>query len=237
MSQQSEPEKTARWRFGAEAVNNVVQSVAILAAGAWAVYTFVYQAKIAPALEPPSLSVTSTLEKSGSKGSRIAIRSTVTRSNVGHTGVRLLALTYNVIGSRVHFRDSADPNAGFNRDPDQASIVTAARDYEEPQQREVILRHGVLFEGATTLPSRPSALNPGETVSRDMLFYADRDRFDSVRFQVRVTYSKDADPPVPLVLRIDPEGQLQALPVASCKAGEDCTAVTTTDFATEMSLW
>lgn len=237
MSLQNEPEDTGRWRFGAEAANNIVQTVAIIAAGAWAVYTFVYQAKIAPGLEPPSLSVTSTLERAGQKGDQVAIRSTVTRSNVGHTGVRLLALTYNLIGSKVRFVGAPDTGAKFEQDLTRSNIVTAARYYEEPQ-REVILRHGVLFEGATDLPSQPSVLNSGETISRDMIFYADRARFDAVRFQVRMTYSKETEPPAPLMFAVDEQGELQVVPAAACDAdADDCPTVTTTDFATDLSLW
>lgn len=237
MSQQSEPENTGRWWLGAEGLNNIVQTVAIVAAGAWAVYTFVYQAKIAPGLEPPSLSVTSTLEKAGHKGDQVAIRSTVTRNNVGHTGVRLLALTYNVIGSRVRFLDGAASEPGFSQDPSRSNTIMATRYYDEPQH-EVILRHGVLFAGATALPSPPSVLNPGETISRDLIFYADHAKFDTVRFQVRMTYSKESDQPVPLRFRIDDRGELEAVPLAGCSGDADaCPTVMTTDFATDLSLW
>lgn len=224
--------------FTAEALNNVVQTLAIVGAGIWGVYTFVYQAKIAPSLAPPTLSVTSTLEKAGQKGSLIAIRSTVTRSNVGQAGVRLLSLTYNVAGIRVHFADGDKTSPTFNRDYSQSSTASAARYYEQPEQSEVILRHGVLFEGATRSPSRPSTLNPGETISRDMIFYADRARFDSIRFQVRLLYTKQSHPPVPLMFETDPDGELSAVPNPSCNtAPERCAGLTGTDFATELSLW
>src|SRR3712207_7885051 len=97
MSKEAEPEPTAP-RFGMETLNSAVQTLAIVLAGAWGVYTFVYEAKIAPGLAPPSVSVTSTLERVGQRGDLVAIRSTVTRTNVGQTEVRVLGLTYNVVG-------------------------------------------------------------------------------------------------------------------------------------------
>jgi len=224
--------------FSAETLNSVVQTVAIIGAGLWAIYTFVYQAKIVPDLAPPTLSVTSTLEKAGTKGSQVAVRSTVSRSNVGQTGVRLLGLTYNAIGIKVQFAARTAPQREFAPDLAHTNTVSAARYYDDQRQREVIFRYGTLFEGATALPSSPSALNPGETVAREMMVYADRERFDAIRFQVRLWYSKESDPPIPLALVIDENGQLSARPVGSCGTEpEHCGILKTTDFATELSLW
>ena len=71
----------------------------------------------------------------------------------------------------------------------------------------MILRHGALFEGATALPSAPSGLNPGEAVSRDLIFYADPARFDSIRFLVELSYAKMSEPPVPLVFEAGRRGR------------------------------
>src|SRR5918997_2323737 len=93
-------------KFSMETLNSAVQTLAIVGAGAWAVYTFIYEAKIAPDLAPPSVSVTSALEKVGQRGDLVAIRSTVTRTNVGQTEVRVLGLTYNVVGVKMHFAEA-----------------------------------------------------------------------------------------------------------------------------------
>ncbi|TPG58096.1 hypothetical protein EAH89_09015 [Roseomonas nepalensis] len=216
-------------RVSAEAVNNVVQTLAILAAGAWGVYTFVYEARIAPGLAPPSVSVTSALERVGRKDGLVAIRSTVTRRNVGQAEVRVLGLTYNVTGVRVRFGGpGALPSALPAGEP-----VAQARDYAE-EGEEVLLRHGVLFDGAT---GDPSGLNPGEAVSRDLVFYADPARYDSIRFRVALTYAKMSDPAVPLVLALRDE-RIAALPGPGCAApAARCGALATTDFGTEFSLW
>lgn len=241
MTEQTDLNQSRRWRFDAEAANNIVQTIAIVAAGAWAVYTFIYQAKIAPAQEPPSLSVTSTVAEVGHKAGQVAIRSTVTRTNVGHTGVRLLALTYNVIGKKVKFADKIWLGQEPALELSHANLVTAARYYEEPEQ-QVILRHGLLFKGAARVSGGmevpESVLKPGESISRDMIFYANRDQFDFIRFQVQLTYAKESDPPTPLRFQVADEGRLEAVPVTPCPSdGDSCTAVVTTDFATDLSLW
>lgn len=223
---------------GSETLKNVVEIVAIIGAGIWGVYTFVYQAEIVPNLAPPTLSVTNTLEKAGTKGNTIAIHSTMTRSNVGQTGVRLLGLTYNVEGIKVRFADTTERPAELAHQIHPSSTVSEARYYQEPQHGEVILRSGVLFKGGTDLPSSTSALNPGEALSRDLVFYADRSRFDLVRVQVRLYYSKESDPAIPLVFEVDDIGQLSAVPAPDCHTkAHRCAGLATTDFASEISLW
>jgi len=226
-------------RFGLDAVNSAVQTLAILGAGAWGIYTFVYEAKIKPGLAPPTVSVTSTLEKAGMKDGLVAIRSTVTRTNVGQTGVRLLGLAYNVVGVRIRFGGEGAGAEMAAREADlarSASVHSAAR-YAETGDGEVILRQGTLFEGATALPTCPSHLNPGEAVSRDLVFYVDPSRFNSVRFQVSLSYNKLAAPPVPLAFAVVGGGRLAVVPDAACAAAAGCGSSATTDFATELSLW
>jgi hypothetical protein len=158
MSKGAEPDPTPS-KFNMETLNSAVQTLAIVLAGAWAVYTFIYEAKIAPGLAPPSVSVTSTLERVGQKDGMVAIRSTVTRTNVGQAEVRVLGLTYNVVGVKVRFGEAVAASAMPDELP-RSSTVAQARHYDEPEGGEVILRHGVLFEGATALPSEPSGLTP-----------------------------------------------------------------------------
>ena len=221
-----------------KSLSEVLQAVAIIAAGIWGVYTFIYQEKIAPSLAPPSLSVTCVLEKTGQKDNMTAIRSTVTRTNVGQTKVRLLGITYNVIGIKEPLTGSGETNPEFNDSPPASGSFREARYYGKPEKREVILRVGNLFEGATALPSPPSDLYPGEALSRDIIFYVNQAQFDSIRFHVRLVYEKLSEPPIPLVLTIESDGLLTAKSDPACiKEQGHCRDLHTTDFTTELSLW
>jgi hypothetical protein len=223
--------------LGAETVNNITQTLALILAGAWGVYTFVYQERIAPALAPPTLSVTSILEKAGRHGDLTAIRCAVTRTNVGKSSVRILGLAYNLTGIKEHFLPGSAGNPDFSLPPDNASTMIRTRYQLEPARQEIIMQNGTLFAGAHA-EGRPSDLNPEEAVTRDMVLYADRARFDRVRLQVTLIYARLDDPPTPLSFETDERGLLQAKIAPSCKTQKPaCTAVYTTDFATEMSLW
>ena len=233
----AEPEPPSSPRsFNAERLNNFVQTLAIIGAGAWGVYTFIYEARIKPSLEPPAVSVMTRLEKAGERDNRIAIRSTVTRKNVGQTGVRVLGLVYNVIGVRAQFNDSPAEITGGERG--RADRVAAARDYTLSEPGTVILHQGTLFAGAGDDDAEPSDLNPGEAVSRDLIFYADRTRYDLVRFEVGLAYTKDGDLPVRLRFEVNTKGALTLIPIADCRTdAAPCERLKMTDFGTEFSLW
>ncbi|MEE7457091.1 hypothetical protein MPAR168_13870 [Methylorubrum populi] len=235
------PEK--RRRLGLEGANTLVQTLAILGAGAWGVYTFVYEARIKPGLAPPSVSVKTDLARVGEREDRVAIRSTVTRTNVGQAGVRVLGLTYTAIGIRTRFAEpgadeaarAAEREAAFRAALTGTASLDVARDYTRESGGTPILRQGLLFSGATPLPSEPSDLNPGESVSRDVIVYADRKAYDAVRFEVRLAYAKEDDPPVRLRFEAGADGVLAAVPAEPCPA--PTCPLRTTDFATEFSLW
>jgi hypothetical protein len=210
--------------------------LAIIGAGAWGVYTFIYEARIKPSLEPPAVSVTTRLEKAGERDNRFAIRSTVTRKNVGQTGVRVLGLVYNVIGVRARFNDS--PTEITRGERERSGRVTAARDYTLDEPGTVILHQGRLFSGAGGDDAEPSDLNPGEAVSRDLIFYVDRTKYDFLRFEVGLAYTKDGDLPVGLRFEVNMKGVLTLKPNTDCLAETTrCERLKTTDFGTELSLW
>nr|WP_246681682.1 hypothetical protein [Methylobacterium sp. L1A1] len=222
--------------LNAERLNTFVQTLAILGAGAWGVYTFIYEARIKPSLEPPAVSVTTHLEKAGERDNRIAIRSTVTRKNVGQTGVRILGLAYNVIGVRTKFNNNPTEIVAGERS--HVDRVTAARDYTSDEPGTVILHQGTLFAGAGSADAEPSDLNPGEAVSRDLIVYADRARYDFVRFEVELAYIKDDLAPIKLRFEVNTEGALTIRPNVNCRIeAAHCERLKTTNFGTEFSLW
>jgi len=223
--------------FDSGALNNIVQLVALIGAGIWAVYTFIYQSEIAPSLAPPTVTLSSTLENTGHRGDMTAIRCTLTRSNGGQSAVRVEALTYNAIGIKEHFLPSDDTNPRFDLSRPDGDTVNLARYYAEPERQEVILKIAKLFAGAVS-EGVVSELNPGESVTRDILFYADRSKFDRIRLKVRLVYAKTSDPGVPLALETDSEGMMNAVETPGClKSGAQCGSVFSVDYVTELSLW
>lgn len=226
---------SARW--DADTINNITQTIALMAAGAWAVYTFIYQQQIAPALAPPTLTLTSTLEKAGQRGDLTAIRCAVTRTNVGQSGVRVLGITYNLTGIKERFLAGGAVNLAFTNPLTDVGKVNRTLYQGEPERQEVIQKIGTLFAGAHA-QGIPSELNPEESISRDMVVYADRSKFDRVQMHVSLVYVSLSDPAPPLMLETNEQGFLSANLAPVCQNRKaSCTSIYSTDFSTELSLW
>jgi len=81
-------------------MRHVVEVLAIIAAGAWAFYTFIYQEKIKPAGEPASLDDTITVQRVGYDRTRDILEVAIHLHNAGKTEIEVAADGFNVWGDR-----------------------------------------------------------------------------------------------------------------------------------------
>lgn len=81
-------------------IRDLVEVVAILAAGAWALYTFVYDQRIKPASEPPSVVLTGSLQRVGERGDKVQMQYHVTLRNTGQTRIYTIADGIVAVGLR-----------------------------------------------------------------------------------------------------------------------------------------
>lgn len=100
-------------------LRHLVEAVAIVAAGAWAFYTFIYQEHIKPASEPASLDVSVSVARLGRDAHRDIIEATLRLHNSGKTEIDIAADALNVWGDRFADRQrSRKMNKGFGRRDD-----------------------------------------------------------------------------------------------------------------------
>ncbi len=88
-------------------IRHVVEALAIVAAGAWAFYTFFYQEKIKPAGEPPSLSLVPHVTRLGRDARRDFVDVSFDFRNTGKTELDIAADGWNVWGIRYGHRPCA----------------------------------------------------------------------------------------------------------------------------------
>jgi hypothetical protein len=81
-------------------LRHVVEAVAILAAGIWAFYTFIYQEKIKPANEPAAVNLSVSVSSLGHDSDRDYIQLSYVIRNTGKTEIDVAADGYNVWGER-----------------------------------------------------------------------------------------------------------------------------------------
>jgi|APCry1669191860_1035381.scaffolds.fasta_scaffold00755_3 hypothetical protein len=222
-------------RWGSSEVLNLIQAFAILLAGCWAVYTFIYQQQIQPALEPPALTVDCRLEKVGTQGNITAIKATITRKNVGQQGIRILGLAHNLRAVKQNLKSATVPDTPIEPLHTDIASFLSNRYIGPPLRDEVVARGASLFHGGTDLEASVSELNAGESLSRDLLFFVDHQEFDSVRIKIQLIYQKMDDAPVVLRLSSDAHDEIVMTPKTPCTF--DCNAISETDFTTDLSLW
>ena len=81
-------------------VRHLVEVLAIVAAGIWAFYTFIYQEKIKPAGEPAALDDTITVQQIGHDRTRDVLDIAMHFHNYGKTEIDIAADGYNLWGDR-----------------------------------------------------------------------------------------------------------------------------------------
>jgi len=223
-------------RSRAEAINAITQTVALIAAGIWGVYTFIYQAQIAPGLAPPTVTLSSSLEKVGKQNDITAIRMSLTRTNPGQNTVRILAVTYNAVGIKEHFIKEGETNPDFNQAEPNTHRINVSRYMGQPEREELLFKEGVLFAGADAHGS-VSALSPNESVTREIMLYADRKKFDRIKLKVSLFFQKESQEGRSLKLLTAQDGSLSVVEEMPCQPGPSCVPIEFTDYATELSLW
>jgi hypothetical protein len=86
-------------------VRHGVEALAIVAAGVWAFYTFIYQERIKPANEPAALDLSVSVQRLGRDARREILEVTVHMHNAGKTEIDIAADAYNVWGERFADRE------------------------------------------------------------------------------------------------------------------------------------
>lgn len=81
-------------------LRHVVEAVAIVCAGAWAFYTFIYQEKIKPAGEAAALNVSISVTSLARSRTRDILNVTSVFHNTGRTEIEIAADGFNVWGER-----------------------------------------------------------------------------------------------------------------------------------------
>jgi hypothetical protein len=82
-------------------IRDIVEVVAIIAAGIWAFYVFAYENSFKPAHAPPVINVTTTIQSLSEHDGLIALRIRTELRNNSTVAVRLLAFALTLYGQRI----------------------------------------------------------------------------------------------------------------------------------------
>jgi len=88
-------------RHAIAVVRDVVEIVAIIAAGAWAFYIFAYENRIKPATADPEVNVTASMQRLSDRNGLIAVSLHLQLHNIGTVRAHFLGMAVNVYGQRI----------------------------------------------------------------------------------------------------------------------------------------
>lgn len=233
----------------ARAVNFWVQTVAIIFAGLWGAYTFIYLEITKPAAAPINLSAQVHVREAGARpvaegsrgGALLAIELDITASNPSTRTVHILSNYWRATGMRVGERDASIDWIEFANQQVEARAPN-------------LLGHQYVVNGAqmvafgSVMPD--TSLKPGESVSLTYVFYVREGEFDlidvetvvptaSTEGSVEVTWTVVPDGSVtPTVYRLegDERRQLSEEEVTQAYRDTDLSLQSATSRR-QLSLW
>lgn len=183
-------------------VRDVVEIVAILAAGAWAFYTFVYETRVVPALAQPKINFEASIERVSDHGGLIGIRVVRKIQNVGLAPTHFIGIATQVYGERVHAL--TQPNRGAI---DAASVFIPA--YYQLSRREAVYTSGFITRLGDPATRSDLALDAGESQENEVILYVPRGKFDRLSVFLLARYTRYDDKPIPTAFHLTPQGSLE----------------------------
>ncbi len=158
-------------------IRHVVETLAIVAAGAWAFYTFFYQESIKPAREPAALTPSISITRLGRDASREILTVSVSYRNTGKTEIDIAADAVNLWGIRYGPHDAV-------RIANGSGIHTYLRTLPEQSRRliaSVIERRSASLGG---VPGFHNVIEPGATTTASNVIALQRGQYDLVHGQI-----------------------------------------------------
>lgn len=206
-------------------VRDVVEILAIIAAGIWAFYVFAYENHIKPSLAQPDVNISASMQRLSEHNGLISIRMHVVLHNIGTVHAHFLGLAVNVSGHRV-----IPSKATTMRLDGKASYGFAAFYHLTPGVPVVSTAYVTRLGDPSS--TQDTELDPGTTVENDGVFYVPRHRFDLLTAEVDAVYTKYEDAVIPTRLEKTRSGAVRVVTTDAAKTNSfDVDPVTVLDLS------
>jgi hypothetical protein len=169
---------------------HVVESIAIVAAGAWAFYTFFYQNMIKPAQDPPALHEILTITSLGRDAKRDFIDASFGFQNAGKTEISIAADAWNVWGVRYGTRERVQT---INTSPVTKSVIREYRDSVPIVSQHLIARLVDLRQAAQGGRPADIVLEPGDETTIHDVIVLRRGTYDLIKSDMIAVPVKTAE--------------------------------------------
>jgi len=164
-------------------IRDVVEIVAILAAGFWAFYVFVYENRIKPSFTEPQINIGATMQKSSQRAGAVGVLLKTDVRNVGTVRFYFVGYSVTVLGSRLMLSTRVLPPEGS----DWSEVTHTSFTLSKP-----VAVYGFGFITGLGNPSSPMGgqLEPAGSLEEEHTFYIPARRFDLLTAHVDACFAK-----------------------------------------------
>jgi hypothetical protein len=163
-------------------VRHAVESIAIVAAGLWAAYVFIYQERIKPTLEAPSLQLTVTFQPGKTVGATRIAELHILLANTGHVDTDVYADTASVFGDRFAVL-APTPRPSYG--PADALVNRMV----QTSKRELVYSYATLRDAAVG-GSEHISLSPDQHYEFVLPIAVKSGRFDELHADVTIVFGR-----------------------------------------------
>jgi hypothetical protein len=170
-------------------VRDTIEIVAILAAGFWAFYVFVYENRIKPSLTDPQISVGATLQETSHRSGAIGVLLTTEVRNTGTVRVYFAGYSVTVLGTRMSL--STHPL------PPRPDAMQDTNTFFSLSQPVAVYGFAVITTLGNPTSKHDMELEPGGSVEQQHTFFVPEGRFDVLTARVEGCLAKSKDRTIP----------------------------------------
>lgn len=204
-------------------VRDVVEIVAIVAAGIWAFYVFAYENRIKPALAGPEVNVAASMQRLGERHGLIAVNVRLQLHNIGTVRAHFLGMAVNVYGQRVA---AGRPQVSSGKGLLQYEFSGYAR----TGSRVPVYAYAYITHLGDPSTGQDAALEPGGTLENERTFYVPQGQFDLLSLGFDAPYTKFDEATIPAHLEVTPQGAVRVKTTLSSRVEQfDITPVASLD--------
>jgi hypothetical protein len=164
-------------------VRDIVEIVAIVAAGIWAFYTFAYENRIRPSFAQPEVNISASLQRLSEQHGLIAVGLHVDLHNVGTVNAHFLGLAVNVLGWRVM---PASPVVPKSREP----LNYEYQGYYSIGRSVPVYSWSYVTHLGNPQTGVDTELDPGTSIENYRVFYVPKGKFDLLTVGIDAPYTK-----------------------------------------------
>ncbi len=205
-------------------VRDLVEIVAILAAGAWAFYVFAYENRIKPSWASPQVNFSASLQRLGERDGLVALRLHQRLHNFGTVPAHFLGVAINVYGERVS-------SASARRAPPAPTTTYTYKAFFQATREDPIYSLAYVTSLGDPQSTQVTNLDPGDTLENDYALYVPRGRYDLLTVEVSGAFTKSEGTVIPTHIERSPQGAAKIVTSDITKA-----TVADTNPVTSLSL-